>query len=246
MQFKIFEKHDSVVRHAYSDRTGGVSGGHFESLNLGFDIGDSEENVKENYRRFCGKAGISSERLFSSKQVHGDKIFVITGETDFSSPLGEYDAFITAAKQRPLLVRFADCQGALILDPVKRVIAAVHCGWRGSTLNILGKTVLKMIENFDCDPADLIVGISPSLGPCCAEFTDPSKELPEFMQQYVNEKNCVDLWQCSLNQLKEAGVLVENIEVEKICTACNKDLFFSHRRDKGNTGRMAAIIALKA
>lgn len=201
--------------------------------------------MKENYRRFCSEAGISSERLFSSKQVHGDKIFLITGETDFSKPLEGYDAFITAEKKLPLLVRFADCQGVLIFDPVKKVIAAVHCGWRGNVLNILGKTVLKMIENFGCDPVDLLVGISPSLGPCCAEFTNPLSELPEFMQKYVNEKNCVDLWQCSLDQLTEVGVLAENVEISKTCTCCNKDLFFSHRRDKGNTGRMAAIIALK-
>ncbi|MBI4234709.1 peptidoglycan editing factor PgeF [Candidatus Peregrinibacteria bacterium] len=244
MQFEIFKKYDFAMRHAFSDRTGGVSSGPYSSLNLGFEIGDSEENVKENYRRFLKPTGISLNRLCTSKQVHGDKIFVVRGDFDFEETLSGYDALITAEKDFPLLVRFADCQGVLMFDPVKHVIAAVHCGWRGNVLDILGKTVLEMEIDFDCNHADLLVGISPSLGPCCAKFTDPLSELPEFMQQYVDGKSCVDLWQCSLDQLKNAGVLEKNIEIVKICTCCNKDRFFSHRRDKGVTGRMAAVIEL--
>lgn len=240
MQFKIFQKFDDNLQHAFSNRLAG---------NLGFGIGDDEENVKENYRRFCQPLGIDSERLVVSKQVHGDDILVLKAEVEdgekFLDKLAGYDAFITNIKDMPLSVRFADCQGVLIFDPLKKAIAAVHCGWKGNVLNILGKTVLKMAENFGSDPIDLLVGISPAIGPCCAEFTDPAAELPEFMQKYVNEKNCVDLWQCSLDQLTEAGVLAENVEISKTCTCCNKDLFFSHRRDKGITGRMAAIIALK-
>lgn len=241
MQFKIFQKFGDNLLHVFSNRLAG---------NLGFGIGDDEENVKENYRRFCQPLGIDPEKLVVSKQVHGDDILILksAGENSEMSldKLPGYDAFITDIQDMPLSVRFADCQGVLIFDPVKKVIAAIHCGWRGNVLNILGKTVLKMIENFGCNPVDLLVGISPAIGPCCAEFTDPLSELPEFMQRYVNEKNCVDLWQCSLDQLKEVDVLAENVEISKTCTCCNKDLFFSYRRDKGNTGRMAAIIALKS
>lgn len=240
MQFKIFEKYGDNLRHAFSNRLDG---------NLGFGIGDDDGNIKENYRRFCQPLGIDPEKLVVSKQVHGDGILILNAAGEnHEMPLDKlsgYDAFITDMQDISLSVRFADCQGVLIFDPLRQAVAAVHCGWRGNVLNILGKTVLKMVENFGADPVYLLVGISPSLGPCCAEFTDPASELPEFMQKYVNEKNCVDLWQCSLDQLREAGVLAENIEIARTCTCCNKDLFFSHRRDKGNTGRMAAIIALK-
>lgn len=271
-----------------------MSSNGFATLNLGLGNPpeDSEENLQENYRRFCGELEIDEARILTSIQVHSDRILCVNQGEDgdvFVSgvvgrpgvvkgfgadtnkddilPLGwrnasfELDGFISNMKNLPLMVRFADCQGVLMFDPVKKVIAAVHCGWRGNVQNILGKAVKKMLVNFGCDAKNILVGISPSLGPCCAEFTDPSNELPEWMQKYIGEKkacgscknnddvsvknNFVDLWQCSLDQLTEAGVLPENIENMRRCTVCENETFFSYRVGGAKSGRMGGVVELR-
>lgn len=166
-----------------------------------------------------------------------------------ANPYDAVDGFITATPGIALCVRFADCQGVLFFDPVKRVIAAVHSGWRGNAQNILGKCVAKMTSEFDCNPANILIGISPSLGPCCAEFSDPVNELPEEMHKYISEKipgknPHVDLWQCSHDQLTSVGIPSENIEIARRCTVCENDHFFSYRGGKKTTGHMAGLIML--
>lgn len=173
-----------------------------------------------------------------NKQVHGDKIILINERPD--QPF-EADALITQQKNLPLGIKVADCQGVLIFDPKANSIAAIHSGWKSSVLNIIGKTVKKMKEVFGSDPADLLVGISPSLGPCCTQFSDPEKELPEFIRPFIKEKH-VDFWSLSLQQLKEAGVSEKQIEIMRKCTRCNADQFFSYRND--DTGRMAVFFSL--
>lgn len=117
-----------------------------------------------------------------------------------------------------------------------------------------------MVRNFDCDAKNILVGISPSLGPCCSEFTDPESELPDWMQKYVGAKkpcssckntnmlaknNFVDLWQCSFDQLTEAGVLPDNIENMSRCTVCENDIFFSYRVGGVKSGRMGGVVELQ-
>jgi len=259
LKFKIFAPWKNVLRHGLSTRVGGVSGGsdmeHLASLNLGQFLGDSETNLAENYRRFCEAVGVDENKLVMAEQEHSDEIFVLRdGEFrpeyfGWRKPLKGYDGFITDAVGVPLLVRFADCQGALMFDPVKRVVAAVHSGWRGNVKNILGKAVKKMVEEFGCSASDILVGISQSLGPCHAEFTDPLKELPEWMQKYVGKnagikERYVDLWKCSFEQLVAEGVRPENIEIMRRCTVCENDIFFSFRGGKKKTGHMAGVICL--
>lgn len=174
-----------------------------------------------------------------NKQVHGDKIMLITERPD--QPF-EADALITQKKTLPLGIKVADCQGVLIFDPKTNSIAAIHSGWKSSVLNIIGKTVKKMGQVFGSNPADLVIGISPSLGPCCAQFSDPEKELPEFVHPFIKGKN-VDFWSLSLQQLKEVGVPENQIEIVKECTNCNLNRYFSHRN--GDKGRMAVFIGLR-
>lgn len=147
------------------------------------------------------------------------------------------------------MVRFADCQGVLFFDPISRVVAAVHSGWRGNVQNIIGKAAKKMVEEFGCSAENILVGISQSLGPCHAEFGDPVRELPEWMQKYVGKnagvkERHVDLWQCSFDQLTEEGVLPKNIEIMRRCTVCENDTFFSYRVEGEKCGRMGVVIEL--
>lgn len=269
LKFKIFEKFRNVLKHGLSTREGGVSGGevgreHLASLNLGQFLGDSEENLHENYKRFCGAVGVDEEKLVMAEQEHGDGILILKNDLAGSNygrapraipslglgwnrPIKGYDGFMTDVSGVPLFVRFADCQGVLFFDPVRRVIAAVHSGWRGNVKNILGKCVRKMVEEFGCKSSDIFVGISQSLGPCCAEFSEPAKELPEWMRKYIGGEDGrhVDLWKCSFDQLVAEGVRPENVEIMRRCTVCENDIFFSYRGGKKKTGHMGAVIELR-
>jgi len=242
-RFHIFEPYKDMFIHALSDRHGGVSEGAYLSLNLGLATGDSPENISENYNLFSKKAGFDLGKLCIAHQDHTDKVPVVTEGAGLLSPFTGVDGFMTATPGIPLMVRFADCQGVLFFDPVRKAIAAVHSGWRGNAQDILKKTIAQMKKEFSCDPANILVGIGPSLGPCCAEFTDPHSELPEKMHKYIDGKK-VDLWADSTDQLLDSGILLENIEVTGICTLCENNTYFSFRGSKGITGHMGAVIQL--
>lgn len=252
LQFKIFEPYKNLIKHGLTTRDGGVSTGYLASLNLSLlnDENEKSENVRENYRRFCETIGVDLQKLVMAYQQHTDQVKVLKkGElSNFDFGLGNeiegVDGFITDIVGLPLMVRFADCQGVLMLDPVKKVVSAVHCGWRGNAKNIIGKTLEAMKKEFYCDPRNILVGISASLGPCCAEFSDPEKELPVELHKFVNENRKADLWKCSLEQITTTGVLPQHVEITSRCTICENDRFFSYRAGKKKTGHMGAVIQL--
>ncbi|HUT43902.1 MAG TPA: laccase domain-containing protein, partial [Desulfobacterales bacterium] len=124
------------------------------------------------------------------------------------------------------------------------VVANVHSGWRGSINNIIGCTLKVMENSFGCRSRDVVAGIGPSLGPCCAEFVNYKKEIPEAFWKYKNDTNHFDFWSISRDQLCEAGVLFENVDLSRMCTKCDSNRFFSFRGE-GTTGRFAALIGLK-
>ena len=175
----------------------------------------------------------------TADQIHADDIVEIS-----EKPLSELhcDAFMTQKKGLALTVKVADCQGVLMYDPENQAIASVHSGWRGSTLNIIGKTVQKMKTKYNADPSKLLVAVSPSLGPCCAEFTDPRNELPAFCHRFIGENNHVDFWALTISQLKVEGVQEKNIEVAERCTKCQPG-YYSHRN--GDSQRLGVFVKLK-
>jgi len=137
----------------------------------------------------------------------------------------------------------ADCQAVVLFDPVRRVVANIHSGWRGSVANIIAKTVSVMQHHFACNPADLLAGVGPSLGPCCAEFIHYEDEIPRQYWHYKNSGRHFDFWAMSRDQLCKAGVPGDNIRVAGCCTRCRTDLFFSYRAEKV-TGRFAVAVGL--
>lgn len=173
-----------------------------------------------------------------AKQIHTDVILDIQ-ETPAARP--EADAFITRTPGLPLMVKVADCQGLLAYDPETDTIAAIHSGWRGSAVNIIGKTLEKMCREYECRPSAIRIAVSPSLGPCCSEFSDPETELPAFCHPYIQGKK-VDFWSLTVEQCRQAGILEDHLEMARACTRCTTD-YFSHRR--GDSGRSAVFIALK-
>jgi len=245
-KFRIFEKWDDVIFHGFSMRGGGVSKGDFASLNLSFEVGDDEAKVRENYARLFSGSPIDYRDLWSTIQVHDDRILTVDEAGRFDKPVGAeigVDGFVTDKKDVPIMVKLADCQGVLLFDPVKKVVSAVHSGWKGNTKNIVGKSILRMVEEFGSNPSDILAGVSASLGPCCAEFSNPYEELPEFMHKYIDGRH-VDLWACTRDQLFETGVLPKNIEFSGECSKCHNDKYFSYRAS-ARTGRMGAFIVLR-
>lgn len=191
--------------------------------------------VESNKETICEILGLP--KMISSKQVHGDKVME-------ASVLLECDGLVTAEKNTGLIIAHADCQAAIFYDPIRKVIANVHSGWRGSVQNIYAKTVQYLKERFQCDPANLFVGIGPSLGPNRAEFINHRVELPSAFLPFQFKENYFDFWEISKMQLSDAGICKEHIEIAGICTYCEENDFFSYRRDK-KTARNGTVVALK-
>ncbi len=232
------------IPHAMLCRCGGVSSNSFATLNLSFGVGDDSDNVQVNRQQLKQWLGI--DYLVSAVQVHGDQV-VIAENIRQDKEFAEADGLITNEPGVGLLIQQADCQAVLLHDPKQGVIGAVHNGWRGSTLNIIAKTIAAMHAYYGVNPDTLKAVISPSLGPCCAEFINYQQELPKSFHARQVSPFHFDFWAISRDQLTEAGLIDTNIETAGICTVCSKD-FFSYRRavrqGSGVTGRNGSVIAL--
>jgi YfiH family protein len=236
----------SGIEHRIFTRNSGFSQPPFASLNVGFGIGDTPKNVSKNrgiISRFMG-AG----RLVFARQIHGCEIAVLSRDSEkrgitSAGRAVTADAMVTDIFERNLVIQVADCQAVLLYEPARRVIANIHCGWRGSVQNIIGRTVGVMEQHFGCRPRRIQAGIGPSLGPCCAEFINYRSEIPMEFWRYQGLNEHFDFWSLSRNQLKRAGVAEINIESSGICTRCDTDEFFSYRAQR-TTGRFAAVIGL--
>jgi purine-nucleoside/S-methyl-5'-thioadenosine phosphorylase / adenosine deaminase len=242
-RFEHFSAFPELV-HGIFGRGGGISPPPFDSLNISHGIGDSAANVEANRR--CISETLGMPRLIWVSQVHGTRVLLVHDDhpdTDTSGPW-EADALATRGVGKLLGIQTADCQAVMMYDPVQRVIVNVHAGWRGSIANILGRTLKRVTESFGCNPADFLVGVGPSLGPCCAEFINYRQEFPEIFWPDRNTKDHFDFWAISRDQLIGAGVLADNILVSGICTRCHTDQFFSFRA-ANVTGRFSAVIGLR-
>lgn len=231
------------VIHKVFNRHGGASHEPYDSLNVSFAIGDNEDDVMENRMRICKELGITMGDLVNLNQIHSDKVYHVA--TEDHGEIEGYDAMITDVPGKFLMIKVADCQAVMMWSDVKDVVANVHNGWKGSARNIVGKTLTKMISEFRCHPSSIHVEISPAIGPCCSEFTDPKKELPEHLHQFIDENNHVDFWAATKKQCLDYGLTEKNITSADVCTVCNKKDYFSFRGDEKGTGRFAAVIGMK-
>ena len=232
------------LSHAVFTRLGGASAPPFDSLNITFGLGDNPDDVHLNRRRILQT--IDDGAMVFLRQVHGNRVLVVEKQPSTKSAeasLPAADALITSTPGLTLAIQVADCQPVLLYDPGRHVVANVHAGWRGSLADILGRTVAVMVAECDSRPADILAGIGPSLGPCCAEFRNHRTEIPKSFWAYKDDRDHFDFWAVSADQLYAAGLRRENIEVSRICTRCANDRFFSYRADK-TTGRFAAVIGL--
>ncbi len=226
-------------------RCGGNSREPYDSLNLSFSVGDRREAVAEN--RGLVQMALGLTALADANQEHGSREAVVAGNPQGTTRGTEVAADILLTDQPGvgLLIKQADCQAVVFYDPGRRVVANVHCGWRGQVQNVLGAALARLQERFGCRPQDLYAAISPSLGPCCAEFRHFRRELPPDFWPYQVRPNYFDLWRLSRDQLLAAGLRAAHLDLAGLCTRCRTAEFFSYRRDKV-TGRQGTVIGLKA
>lgn len=251
----------NLVVNAFTTRTGGVSRIPFDNLNLSYNVGDKESHVAENRKIILDILNIDYRNSVSAQQVHKDKIALVRKEDNgegafkYSEGIAQSDALITDIPGIPLLMCYADCVPIFILDPVKKAIALIHSGRKGTELELTLKTLFKMKKIFETNSRSCLAAIFPSIGPCCYSIKEENKiddywlNKDKFNGEAISQQNRsgwrLDLRKANYWQLIKGGLQKKNIFVNKICTAGHPELFFSYRRDKGNTGRMAAIFMLK-
>jgi len=259
--------------HGFSTRPGGVSTLDGQKvLNLSFMEWDQKVNVVENRRLFQSAVGAKDFSLVVMKQIHSDLVHTFFKPPAQSC---KGDASATNQAGVLLGVQTADCVPILLVDPRKRAVAAVHAGWRGTLARITEKTVGRMRLEFCSKPADLLAAIGPSIGPCCyevgtelvtkftAQFADASSYFDEARSgeepnplQWLNmkppghqppPKNVhLNLRKANRSQLLAAGLRAQNIFTSDLCTACRTDLFFSYRKEGARSGRLLAVVGIRA
>ncbi len=255
--FKRLAEH-SGVKHGCSTRVGGVSEGHFSSMNLGFGRGDSDENVLTNYDRLCSAMGFTKEQVVLPDQVH-DTVVRKATKADCGKGIVKprdyscVDAQITNEPGVALAVFGADCVPVFFYDPVAKAIGTAHAGWRGTIGRIAEKTVQAMEKEFGSKPEQIEVYIGVSIcGDCYTVGGEVAelfmKEFPEATKQtseQEKEGTCqLDLWQVNRIILEQAGVKPENIVIGGVCTKCHSEVLYSHRVQGNDRGSLAGFLML--
>lgn len=234
--------------HGFPERTGGVSTGLRDSLNLGVRWGDDAENVETNRRRVAEHDGFDIGELVVTKHVHGTNVWRV-GE-DLPDP-PEFDGLVSDRPGAVLGAFAADCVPLVFADPVARVCGAAHAGWRG-TVGQVAVNVVRCMEETAASVDRIRVALGPSIGPCCFEVGPEVVE--QFEAAFVGvaglvvdgpNKQHIDLRVATRAQLEQAGVLPEHIDDTPPCTKCTPERFFSYRRDGKEGGVHMGYIGLK-
>jgi YfiH family protein len=222
-------------------------------MNLSFSRGDSDECVKENFRRISAAIGVDEESLVKSVQTHTTNVHQVTKQNR-KDELTDIDGLITNEPGICLVTSYADCVPLFFLDPVHKAIGLSHSGWRG-TVGKMGKVTLeRMREAYGTRAEDVLAAVGPSICQDCYEVSEDviDKFKEAFEQKYwdllfyekENGKYQLNLWKANEIILLEAGVQKEKLAITNVCTNCNPDILFSHRASKGQRGGMAAFMAL--
>ena len=235
----LLSKHPNV-KCGISTRTAGVSSGPY-GMNLSFNVGDDREHVIENRRRLFASIGTTPEQVALPRQQH-------TANSRCVSAGGSYedcDALMTDVANVFLGVSVADCAPIFLYDTERRVVAAVHAGWRGTEQRILMRTIDALISEYGTDPKNLIAFVGPSASSCCYEVgKDVADKFAGEFKSHRSNKIYLDIKSANRQQLIKSGLAGHNIEVSDDCTICNHALYHSYRRDREKSGRMMGLIGI--
>lgn len=251
IRYYSFDIFPPKVKQAVFTRQGGVSPAPWNSLNVGGTVGDEVNRVRENRARSFAALGRTFHSLFDVWQVHSADAVYADAPSPAEVDHYKADIILTDKPEVTLYMRFADCVPILLHDPEKGVVGIAHAGWMGTVRGASTAAVRAMIEHYGSQPGNIMAAIGPSIG------VDHYEVGPEVISQVEQAfgleakrlielrdgKTYLDLWAANRVQLEKSGV--KQIEVASLCTACHLDDWFSHRAEKGKTGRFGALIALQ-
>jgi YfiH family protein len=223
----------------------------WNSLNQGGTVGDARENVVENRRRIFVDIQRPVESIFDVWQVHGTNVICADKPRPLETDHLKADAILTDKSSVTLFMRFADCVPVVLFDPIKKVIGMVHAGWMGTVNGVVRHAVKEMQNHYGSEPKQILAGIGPSIGPDHYQIRSDVKQ--QFESAFGREgdgllisegtSTYLNLWKANEYLLLSAGV--EQIEIAEICTACDLGHWYSHRMEKGTTGRFGAVAFLR-
>ena len=245
IQFKTLLKYG--IKHAYTMKTDGI--------NYNFD---SKSNLHDkSFEKICSEIGVKYEDVLEPRQTHTDHVMCVNKKLE-RDEMQDTDGLITDTKGLVLTTRNADCILFMFYDPVKNVIANVHSGWKGTFKKIAEKTVVKMINNYKCNPEDILCFVSPCIRKDHFEVDEDVKELCEGIFGFMDvndfieigeikdnkQKYMIDLVKINKNLFLQLGIKEKNIIDSDICSMCNSDVIHSARTDGLDGGRGIALISL--
>lgn len=248
------------VEHIFTTKEGGVSKGDYATMNVSFTRGDDREAVLENYRRIAGIFDVGLEDIVCSHQTHTTNVRRVTKEDGgkgvvFDRDYEDVDGLITNEKNLVLCTMYADCVPLYFVDVKNRAIGLSHSGWKGTAGQMGKRTLERMAEEFGTKPEDVYAAIGPSICMDCYEVSSDvieafsliftEQEMSQICYQKENGKYQLDLWKANEIILINTGVLKEHIEVTRLCTHCNSDRMFSHRKVGDKRGNLGAFLCLK-
>lgn len=253
LEFSTFPN-NGTLHHAVFTRIGGISQPPFHSLNMSLSVPDDVEDVLANRAIGYGRYQRTNDTLVHAYLAHGADVARVSS-ADYGKYVGPIDGLITDEPSCGLTMNYADCAPIFLYDPKNYAIGLGHAGWQGAVKDLPGAMVRAMVREFGSDPAELLAAVGPCIGPCCYEVDEPVISLvrerfegPETLLRAVPEDRVdrgrpyFDLPEANRRNLAAAGV--QNIELSDFCTACRTDLFFSHRAERGKTGRFGTIFML--
>ncbi len=247
-QFDHYSKEKTLI-HAVSKKNFGEE----YAFSLALHTGETQERIIANRESLVRQLSVEEKTVFvTANQIHSDHIVVIDkkemrGWHDLKDAVQECDALVTNQRGVVLTILTADCVPVLLYDPVKRVVAAVHAGWKGTQADIITKTIGAMGVRFGSDPSDILAGVAPAIGRCCYEV---GEDVALYFLNYSDaieqcgEKYMLDLPQINRRQMILAGLLDAHIEMSGICTACEVEEYFSYRKEDGCSGRFMSMIGM--
>lgn len=247
-QFEIF---DGSLPHAIFTRQGGVSPAPWASLNLGGTVGDEAGRVRENRRRALLVLGRDPATVYDVWQVHGVNVAIAESARQPETPHIQADAILTDKPGLTLLMRFADCVPILLYDPVRQVVGIAHAGWLGTVHGTARAALEAMQARFGSKPGNVLAAIGPSIGP--DHYEVGADVVYQVRHAFGADADALltgrsgrmyfDLWAANRLLLEQSGV--QQIEMSGLCTVCHNEDWYSHRAEKGRTGRFGAVIALE-
>jgi hypothetical protein len=265
-RIETWEQRYPALSAGFTTRHGGVSGGAYATLNCALHIPDDPDCVAENRRRLARTLNVPFESWTCGEQVHGNRVAVVTsrdkgrGRLAHEDAISGVDALITNEEGIWLTSFYADCAPVYLFDPETPAVGLAHAGWKGTVTFVVREAVEAMKQTYGSRPERMLAAIGPSIGACCYEVGHPVIDRVRDCMDELGigraerervlrpaqspEKNKLDLQELNRQIMIKAGILPVHIEICGMCTSCRTDLFFSHRKENGSTGRMVSWIGL--